>query len=64
MFLIAITGGIACGKSSVAEIFEKHDVPVISSDFIARQSKNFNIFMQIKLILFSFLLTFFRILRD
>jgi dephospho-CoA kinase len=34
--LIALTGGIASGKSAVAELFAKHDVPVLDTDQIAR----------------------------
>ncbi len=53
MFLIAITGGIACGKSSVADLFEKHDVAVISGDKIARQSKYYRTIYFIDLIFVS-----------
>jgi dephospho-CoA kinase len=34
--LIALTGGIASGKSAVAELFAKLDVPVLDTDQIAR----------------------------
>jgi dephospho-CoA kinase len=34
--LIALTGGIACGKSAVAEEFAKLGVPVLDTDQIAR----------------------------
>jgi dephospho-CoA kinase len=34
--LIALTGGIASGKSAVAELFAKLDVPVFDTDQIAR----------------------------
>ena len=34
--LIALTGGIASGKSAVADLFAKHDVPVLDTDQIAR----------------------------
>ncbi|XP_055377843.1 dephospho-CoA kinase [Condylostylus longicornis] len=37
MFLIAITGGIATGKSTVAKVFKDNKVPVIDADLIARQ---------------------------
>lgn len=41
MFLIAVTGGIACGKTKVCEVFQKHyDVPVVNADAIARESEN------------------------
>lgn len=36
MFRIALTGGIASGKSAVAALFEAHGVPVIDSDAVAR----------------------------
>jgi dephospho-CoA kinase len=34
---IGLTGGIASGKSTVAELFGEHDVPIIDTDIIARQ---------------------------
>lgn len=34
---IGLTGGIASGKSTVAEMFAEHDVPIIDTDVIARQ---------------------------
>ena len=34
--LIALTGGIASGKTAVAKLFEQHDVPVLDTDQIAR----------------------------
>jgi dephospho-CoA kinase len=34
---VALTGGIACGKSTVAELFAGHGVPVIDTDEIAHQ---------------------------
>ena len=33
---IALTGGIACGKSSVSQIFKKLGVPIIDLDVLAR----------------------------
>ncbi len=36
IFRVALTGGIASGKSTVAELFAAHGVPVIDSDLIAR----------------------------
>lgn len=38
MFIVAITGGIATGKSTVAKVFEKHGIPVVDADKIARKS--------------------------
>uniref|UniRef100_A0A182MGR7 Dephospho-CoA kinase n=1 Tax=Anopheles culicifacies TaxID=139723 RepID=A0A182MGR7_9DIPT len=37
MFLVALTGGIASGKSTVTKIFRDNGVPVIDADAIARQ---------------------------
>jgi len=37
MFTVGLTGGIGSGKSTVAECFSAHDVPVIDTDVIARQ---------------------------
>ncbi|XP_058059418.1 dephospho-CoA kinase domain-containing protein [Anopheles bellator] len=37
MFLVALTGGVASGKSTVTKIFRDHGVPVIDADAIARQ---------------------------
>ena len=34
---IALTGGIACGKSSVSQIFKEIGVPIIDLDVIARE---------------------------
>lgn len=34
---VGLTGGIASGKSLVAEIFRRHDVPVIDADQVARE---------------------------
>jgi len=40
MFLIGLTGGIASGKSTVSEIFNKsHSVPIVDADSIARKGK-------------------------
>lgn len=39
MFLVAITGGIATGKSTVSKVFKNIGVPVIDADQIARESK-------------------------
>jgi len=34
---IALTGGIACGKSSVIQIFKKNAIAIIDLDVIARE---------------------------
>ncbi|MGH8495312.1 MAG: dephospho-CoA kinase [Gammaproteobacteria bacterium] len=34
---VGLTGGITCGKSLVADAFAAHGVPVIDTDFIARE---------------------------
>lgn len=35
--VLGITGGIATGKSTVSEIFQSHNIPVIDADQIARE---------------------------
>jgi len=35
MLVIGLTGGIGCGKSTVTELFEKRNIPVIDADEIA-----------------------------
>ncbi|TDG47559.1 hypothetical protein AWZ03_005998 [Drosophila navojoa] len=37
MFIVAVTGGIATGKSTVAKVFERQGIPVIDADKIARE---------------------------
>lgn len=37
MFIVAITGGIATGKSAVTKVFKDNGVPVVDADLIARQ---------------------------
>lgn len=37
LFKVALTGGIASGKSAVAELFTAHGVPVVDSDAVARE---------------------------
>ena len=37
MYCIALTGGIASGKSTVADFFARRGVPVIDSDRLARE---------------------------
>lgn len=39
MFIVAITGGISTGKSTVAKVFKDAGVPVVDADLIARQGK-------------------------
>jgi dephospho-CoA kinase len=36
-FRVALTGGIASGKSTVAKLFARHGVPLIDTDVIARE---------------------------
>lgn len=40
MFIVAITGGISTGKSTVANVFRENGVPVIDADKIAREGEN------------------------
>lgn len=37
MFLVGLTGGIGCGKSTVSKMFCDMDIPLIDSDQIARK---------------------------
>ena len=37
MLVIGLTGGIGSGKSTVTQLFEKRNVPVIDTDIIARE---------------------------
>jgi dephospho-CoA kinase len=37
MLIIALTGGIGSGKTTVSEIFKSKNIPVIDTDLIARQ---------------------------
>lgn len=41
MFIVAVTGGIATGKSTVTKVFERQGIPVIDADKIARESKSY-----------------------
>ena len=36
-YIVALTGGIGCGKSAVSTLFAKHNVPIVDADIIARQ---------------------------
>ena len=36
-FVVAVTGGVASGKSAVTALFEQHDVVVVDADVSARQ---------------------------
>ena len=37
MFIVGLTGGIAGGKSTVADLFTKLDIPIIDADLVARE---------------------------
>jgi len=37
MYVVGLTGGIGCGKSEAARVFERLGVPVVDVDLIARQ---------------------------
>jgi dephospho-CoA kinase len=34
--IIGLTGGICCGKSTIAKTFVKHNIPVVDADILAR----------------------------
>jgi dephospho-CoA kinase len=36
MLTIGLTGGVGCGKSTVADLFKRHGAAVIDADVIAR----------------------------
>lgn len=38
MFLVAVTGGIASGKTTVSNVFKENGIVVIDADLIAKQS--------------------------
>ena len=37
MLVVGLTGGIGSGKTTVANAFARHDVPLIDTDMIARE---------------------------
>ena len=37
MLVVGLTGGIGSGKSTVAELFAKHGIPIIDADVVARE---------------------------
>ncbi|XP_017083517.1 dephospho-CoA kinase [Drosophila eugracilis] len=37
MFIVAVTGGIATGKSTISKVFQRQGIPVIDADKIARE---------------------------
>lgn len=37
MLIVGLTGGLGSGKSTVAALFGKHDIPVLDADHIARE---------------------------
>jgi len=37
MIVFGLTGGIACGKSTVTKTFRNHDIPIVDADIVARQ---------------------------
>jgi len=37
MFIVAVTGGIATGKSTVSKVFQENGIPVVDADKIARE---------------------------
>lgn len=49
-FVVAITGGIGSGKSTVADIFHNHGIDIIDADLITRKliTNNVDINMQLK----------------
>lgn len=44
MFIVALTGGIATGKTSVTKVFKEHGIPVVDADQIAREGDLTKIF--------------------
>lgn len=39
MFIVALTGGIATGKTTVTKVFKEHGIPIVDADQIARDGK-------------------------
>lgn len=37
MIVFGLTGGIACGKSTVTKTFRSHGIPIVDADIVARQ---------------------------
>lgn len=37
MITFGLTGGIACGKSTVTKTFRAHNIPMVDADIVARQ---------------------------
>lgn len=37
MIIFGLTGGIACGKSTVTKTFRDHDIPIVDADVVARK---------------------------
>ncbi|KAM5550747.1 hypothetical protein ABKV19_027205 [Rosa sericea] len=35
MRIVGLTGGISSGKSTVANLFKAHDIPVVDADLVA-----------------------------
>jgi dephospho-CoA kinase len=42
MFVIALTGGIGSGKTTVSDIFKSKNIPVIDTDIISREITQYN----------------------
>ncbi len=36
-FIVGLTGGIACGKSAVSDIFERNGIKIVDTDIISRE---------------------------
>lgn len=37
MITFGLTGGIACGKSTVTKVFARHSIPIVDADVVARE---------------------------